>query len=70
MPPKKRSSPGKRAPAILILEIKSVAEKIKSTDADLYSGRITNPKALQELQSEIDSLKRQQSQLEDSSSKP
>ena len=50
----------------LELEIKSVVEKIQSTDADLYSGRITNPKALQELQSEIESLKRHQSQLEDS----
>ncbi len=49
----------------LDLEIKSVTEKIKTSDADLYSGRITNPKALQELQDEVDSLKRRQSQLED-----
>lgn len=49
----------------LDLEIKSVAEKIQSTDADLYSGRISNPKALREMQEEIESLKRRQSQLED-----
>ncbi len=49
----------------LELETKSVVEKIQSTDADLYTGRVTSPKALQELQSEIESLKRHQSQLED-----
>ncbi|MEP7291006.1 MAG: hypothetical protein ABI835_04445 [Chloroflexota bacterium] len=49
----------------LELEIKTVAEKATSADADLYSGRITNPKALQEIQSEIEALKRRQSQLED-----
>ncbi len=49
----------------LDLEIKSIAEKVKSSDADLYGGRIRNPKALQELQEEIDSLKRHQGQLED-----
>ncbi|MBI1256503.1 MAG: hypothetical protein GC204_03440, partial [Chloroflexi bacterium] len=49
----------------LELETKSVVEKIQSTDADLYSGRVTSPKALQELQTEIESLKRHQSQLED-----
>ncbi|MEO8395439.1 MAG: hypothetical protein ABI700_20770, partial [Chloroflexota bacterium] len=49
----------------LELETKSLVEKIHSTDADLYSGRVSSPKALQELQSEIESLKRHQSQLED-----
>ena len=49
----------------LELEIKSVAEKAKAADADLYGGRISSPKALQELQSEIDALQRRQSQLED-----
>lgn len=49
----------------LDLEIRSVADKAKATDADLYSGRISSPKALQELQDEIDSLKRRQNQLED-----
>lgn len=49
----------------LDLEIRSVAEKAKTADADLYGGRIRSPKALQELQEEIDSLKRRQNQLED-----
>ncbi len=50
----------------LDLEIKSVVQKSKSTEDDLYSGRIRNPKALQELQEEIAALKRQQTGLEDS----
>ncbi len=49
----------------LDLEIRSVADKAKTADADLYGGRIRSPKALQELQEEIDALKRRQSQLED-----
>lgn len=49
----------------LDLEIKSVADKAKSTNDDLYSGRIRNPKALQELQDEVAALKRQQGGLED-----
>jgi predicted nucleic acid-binding Zn-ribbon protein len=49
----------------LDLEIKSVAEKSAVADGDLYSGRIANPKALQEIQSEIDALKRRQAALED-----
>lgn len=49
----------------LDLEIKSVSEKSAAADADLYSGRITNPKALQEIQSEIEALKRRQATLED-----
>ncbi len=49
----------------LDLEIKTIAEKVKSTDADLYGGSIRSPKALQELQEEIESLKRHQGQLED-----
>ena len=47
------------------LEIKSIAEKIAASEGDLYGGRITSPKALQEIQNEIDALKRRQSQLED-----
>jgi uncharacterized protein len=49
----------------LELEIKSVAEKSAIADGDLYSGRIANPKALQEIQSEIEALKRRQASLED-----
>jgi predicted nucleic acid-binding Zn-ribbon protein len=49
----------------LDLEIKAVADKAKTTDDDLYSGRITSPKALQELQEEIAAIKLQQGTLED-----
>lgn len=49
----------------LDLEIKAVVSKAQSADADLYSGRITSPKALQEIQDEIAALKRRQSALED-----
>lgn len=49
----------------LDLEIKSLLQKIKETDERLYSGKVRNPKELQDLQSDIVSLKRRQSQLED-----
>lgn len=49
----------------LELEIKGVAAKIQETDGELYGGKVKNPKALQELQDEIEALKRRQSQLED-----
>jgi predicted nucleic acid-binding Zn-ribbon protein len=49
----------------LDLEIKSVAQKIKLTDENLYSGKIKNPKEMSEMQEEIASLQRHQSQLED-----
>jgi predicted nucleic acid-binding Zn-ribbon protein len=49
----------------LELESKSVGDKIKSADGDLYSGKISSPKALQELQDEIAALTRHQNQLED-----
>jgi uncharacterized protein len=49
----------------LELENKTVTEKIAAAEGDLYGGRINSPKALQEIQSEIEALKRRQSQLED-----
>jgi uncharacterized protein len=49
----------------LDFEIKEIENKIKATEENLYSGRVTSPKALQELQTEIASLKRSQSKLED-----
>lgn len=49
----------------LDLEIKSIAEKIKQTDDTLYSGKVKNPKEMTEMQDEIASLQRHQSQLED-----
>ncbi len=49
----------------LDLEIKSIAQKTTSTEQNLYSGRISNPKELTDMQQEIFSLKKRQSQLED-----
>ena len=49
----------------LDLEIKSVALKLQTTDQQLYAGKVTNPKELQDMETEIASLKRRQSQLED-----
>jgi predicted nucleic acid-binding Zn-ribbon protein len=49
----------------LDLEIKALVQKMKASEDDLYGGRIRSPKALQELQDEIASLKRHQSALED-----
>ena len=40
----------------LELEIQSTSEKIRLTDQQLYSGKIRNPKELQEMQQEIQSL--------------
>jgi predicted nucleic acid-binding Zn-ribbon protein len=40
-------------------------EKIKSTEASLYSGNVTNPKELQDLQMEYESLQRYLTTLED-----
>ena len=49
----------------LDLEIKSIAQKIKLTDDNLYSGKVKNPKEMTEMQEEIASLRRHQNQLED-----
>ena len=49
----------------LELEIQSNTEKIHSTDEQLYSGRVRNPKELQEMQQEIQSLKNRNLELED-----
>jgi uncharacterized protein len=49
----------------LDLEIKGLVQKIEQTDRRLYSGMVTNPKELEEMQNELVSLKRRQSQLED-----
>lgn len=50
----------------LELELKDIASKSAATEETLYSGRITNPKELQDLQEEVASLKRRHSKLEDS----
>jgi predicted nucleic acid-binding Zn-ribbon protein len=49
----------------LELEIKSITEKIAETDKTLYGGTVNSPKALTELQEEIEALQRRQRQLED-----
>jgi predicted nucleic acid-binding Zn-ribbon protein len=49
----------------LELELASLIEKIKEVDTLLYSGRILNPKELQDRQNELESLKRRQQSLEE-----
>lgn len=49
----------------LELEIQSASEKIRLTDQQLYSGKVRNPKELQEMQQEIQSLKNRTRELED-----
>lgn len=49
----------------LDLEIKGLTQKIKEADHALYSGKVRNPKELQDLQEDIASMQRRQSQLED-----
>jgi predicted nucleic acid-binding Zn-ribbon protein len=49
----------------LELEIQSNVEKVKATDEQLYGGRVSNPKELQDMQQEIQSLKKRNSELED-----
>ena len=49
----------------LDLEIKSVDQKKKQSDDELYSGRLTSPKAMTEMQDEVAALQRRQNQLED-----
>jgi predicted nucleic acid-binding Zn-ribbon protein len=49
----------------LELEIQTNADKIRLTDEQLYSGRVRNPKELQDMQQEIQSLKNRNAELED-----
>lgn len=49
----------------LNLEIKGLNDKAKRSENRLYSGTVTNPKELTDLQQEIDSLARRRSHLED-----
>lgn len=62
---KKVLSPLQSKSRDLELEIQSNATKIKDTDTALYSGRVRNPKELQDMQHEIESLKKRNSELED-----
>lgn len=46
-------------------QIETVATKQKSTESRLYSGNVKNPKELQDMQAEIESLTRRRSDLDD-----
>jgi predicted nucleic acid-binding Zn-ribbon protein len=46
-------------------DIQSNTAKIRETDEALYSGRVRNPKELQDMQNEIQSLKKRNQELED-----
>ncbi len=49
----------------LDLELKSIQQKAQQTEQQLYSGSVKNPKNMQEMQQEIDSLKRRTAELEE-----
>lgn len=49
----------------LTLEVGSVTAKAKNSENRLYSGKVTNPKELADLQQEIESLERRKAVLED-----
>src|SRR5262245_20321565 len=49
----------------LELEIQTTAQKSKSTEQQLYSGSVKNPKTMQEMQQEIESLKHRGEQLDE-----
>ena len=46
-------------------ELEDITSKIAAAEAELYSGKIKNPKELTNLQHEVDSLKAKRRQLED-----
>ncbi|MFO7660972.1 MAG: C4-type zinc ribbon domain-containing protein [Chloroflexota bacterium] len=49
----------------LTLEIDSVTDKVKRSEQQLYSGKVKNPKELNDLQHEVEALGRRRSTLED-----
>jgi uncharacterized protein len=49
----------------LDLELKSVQQKSQQTEQQLYSGSVKNPKTMQEMQQEIEALKRRAGELEE-----
>lgn len=49
----------------LDLEIQTTRQKAKSSEDRLYSGNVKNPKEMQDLQQEIESLKHRNAELED-----
>lgn len=58
-------APWRTAAADLELAIKSLGEKSAAAENRLYSGMVSNPKELQDLQEEIASLKRRRAKQED-----
>lgn len=61
----KSLAPWKRRLQDLELEVKSLNTKASNAEARLYSGTVTNPKELQDIQEEIASLKRRRTSMED-----
>jgi predicted nucleic acid-binding Zn-ribbon protein len=57
-------APLQRRARDLDLEMKSNIEKTRAADERLYSGTVKNPKEMQDLQQEIDSLKKWRGELE------
>ncbi len=58
-------TPQQRKVRQLEQEIQSNTQKVQLTDEQLYSGRVRNPKELQDMQNEIKSLKKRNTELED-----
>lgn len=58
-------APWRAQAADLDLEIRSVTAKAEAVEQRLYSGAVSNPKELQDMQEEIASLKRRRARLED-----
>ncbi len=49
----------------LELELQSTTQKLQATEAQLYSGKVKNPKEMQDMEQEIAALKRRRGQLEE-----
>ncbi len=69
---KQNSEKAQQAAKALRIKLKQIEDKVeaqrikrKTTQTSLFSGKVKNPKALQDLQMESDALKRYISQLED-----
>jgi predicted nucleic acid-binding Zn-ribbon protein len=60
----KQLSPLQARARNLDLEMRSTIEKAQNTENNLYSGSIKNPKELQDMQHEIEALRRRRSELE------
>ncbi len=54
-----------RAVGALDLEARGIADKAKGVEAKLYSGTVTSPRELQDLQADLDQLRRHQGELEE-----